>query len=399
MTFMIRTLSVALLLVVLVPAAVPALEFQNYYLKRPSAGIYLLEPCPSTRDTELDNLGGGVPWLATLVFQPFFTAPEDVERVVPEGTATATIYLTTGTNGTMNDCAEVTIELARETLSGTFPIAEGTVTTSLFPRNQGGLGNPAVVDVPVAGPLESRTLAVGDTLRLQVSVTNVCEDQAGRQVTLRYDSRSLASRIRFDNVTLPTEGGAADPDADGVPNLCDNCPDISNVAQIDTDRDGVGDACTPCVPGGPTPPECACLGDCSDGDGCSLDACDPQDGCVNDPIPFLEGVRCRLESLTQMIDTATPEDISSRLQRNRSPLKRALRKSFKKLGKAERAVLRNKPNRKLQRKIQKLQRAISKFADKVEAQRLKTRLSGQLRDDLIDEAGQAIDATTDGSPL
>ena len=34
-----------------------------------------------------------------------------------------------------------------------------------------------------------------------------------------------------------------DADGDGVPDLCDNCPQIANADQADTDHDGVGDAC------------------------------------------------------------------------------------------------------------------------------------------------------------
>lgn len=385
-----------LLALVLLPKAASALEFQNWFLKRPLPAQFTLEPCGSTRDEEQVLDGGGIPWLATSVFAPFFTAPDTAERVVPEGTATATLYLTTGTNGTMIDCAEVRVQLARETPIGTFEMAEGMVTTSLFPKFQGGLGNPAIVPISITGPEAGRTLEAGDMLRMTVSVTNVCEDQQGRQVNLRYDSRSTPSRIRFENVDVPDEGGAADPDTDGIPNLCDNCPDIANQDQTDTNRDGQGDACTPCTPEGPVPPECACLGDgCDDADECTLDSCDDQAGCMNDPIPFLEGVRCRLASLDAMIDAGLPDEIDPKLQKNRSPLRRRLAKSLKALGKAERAVLRDKPERKIDRKLRKLRNVLAQFIAAVEKQQSRERIIPAFGRDLQDEATLAIAATND----
>ena len=44
--------------------------------------------------------------------------------------------------------------------------------------------------------------------------------------------------------------GTHDEDGDGVPDDCDNCPDLPNADQIDSDHDGVGDPCDP-EPGAP----------------------------------------------------------------------------------------------------------------------------------------------------
>lgn len=41
----------------------------------------------------------------------------------------------------------------------------------------------------------------------------------------------------------PVCNKATDTDCDGIPNNRDNCPTISNHDQVDTDKDGVGDAC------------------------------------------------------------------------------------------------------------------------------------------------------------
>ena len=36
-----------------------------------------------------------------------------------------------------------------------------------------------------------------------------------------------------------------DADADGVPDVCDNCPSSQNTPQVDTNTNGIGDACEP----------------------------------------------------------------------------------------------------------------------------------------------------------
>ncbi|MDQ4065544.1 MAG: thrombospondin type 3 repeat-containing protein, partial [Actinomycetota bacterium] len=68
------------------------------------------------------------------------------------------------------------------------------------------------------------------------------------------------TELRFDSTNYPASfttnpGASADPDTDddGVPDAADNCPNVANADQADSDGDGTGDACD-------TPPD-------SDGDG------------------------------------------------------------------------------------------------------------------------------------
>jgi hypothetical protein len=43
--------------------------------------------------------------------------------------------------------------------------------------------------------------------------------------------------------TLNEEDPDYDIDMDGIPNLCDNCPEMTNTDQVDSDGDGIGDRC------------------------------------------------------------------------------------------------------------------------------------------------------------
>ena len=50
---------------------------------------------------------------------------------------------------------------------------------------------------------------------------------------------------------IAADCGIHDEDLDGIPDGCDDCPDVANPTQADADGDGVGDACDP-APASPT---------------------------------------------------------------------------------------------------------------------------------------------------
>src|SRR5262249_26121475 len=83
----------------------------------------------------------------------------------------------------------------------------------------------------------------------------------------------------------PANGNTADTDTDGILDICDNCPIVSNPDQLDWDipgtglGDGVGEACDNC-PGAFNPDQSD-----RDGDGFG-DMCD---GCPSDPYKHAPG--------------------------------------------------------------------------------------------------------------
>ncbi len=119
------------------------------------------------------------------------------------------------------------------------------------------------------------------------------------QITFEYleapdgDSDGLADVC--DNCPAITNADQADDDDDGVGNVCDNCALVSNPDQLDTDNDGLGDACDACPNDPDNDPDgdgvCNDIDNCpalanadqldTDGDGVG-DACD---NCINNPNP------------------------------------------------------------------------------------------------------------------
>ena len=53
------------------------------------------------------------------------------------------------------------------------------------------------------------------------------------------------------NIAIPATCSGPDGDGDGICDVVDNCPVVSNAAQLDSDGDGLGDACDGC----PTDPD------------------------------------------------------------------------------------------------------------------------------------------------
>ncbi len=120
-----------------------------------------------------------------------------------------------------------------------------------------------------------------DNFRLQGFVV-------GGEVNGTYQVGTLQSP--FELQTAFIAGGTGDSDGDGVPDDIDNCPEISNPAQLDDDGDGVGNICDDC-PDDPLKDEpglCGCGTPDTDSD--SDGTLDCLDGCPLDPEKIDPGI-------------------------------------------------------------------------------------------------------------
>jgi hypothetical protein len=66
-------------------------------------------------------------------------------------------------------------------------------------------------------------------------------------VQLWYDSDGDGLPDHQDNCPYVSNAAQVDSDGDGDGDACDNCPDVANPTQSDADSDGDGDACDECT--------------------------------------------------------------------------------------------------------------------------------------------------------
>jgi len=114
--------------------------------------------------------------------------------------------------------------------------------------------------------LEMAPLAGGTATRVSAADHDLISDP---RTVAGGDTIVYLARVGLATTEVVAYHGGPESDADGIPNLCDNCADDDNPSQLDSDGDGAGDVCDNC----PWTPNLGQHDEDGDGAGDACDAC------------------------------------------------------------------------------------------------------------------------------
>ncbi len=234
---------IAVAAVVAAPFAAHAEDAVPFYLARGSGGIDVLSSTAPTGTNEEENevqltAGTGAS------FGDFRTAPATTGGSINRGDGRATLWLYSNLS-TPSACLEVTVTVARIRGAVVTPVGSGSAFIATVPKGSGGLNTPYVINYTVDAPLADRTIVAGDRFAAGIFIQNACDVRRTPHLVFA-DIAQPSNLSGTDNCPDVPNPDQADSDDDGVGDVCDSCPLVANPNQMDTDGDGIDNACDIC---------------------------------------------------------------------------------------------------------------------------------------------------------